>query len=247
MTRFVGPEESIDLMEIMQHPSPNFDDRPAPGRIGYVILHYTGMPTADEALARLVDPTAKVSAHYLIAEDGKIQQLVDESKRAWHAGQSFWQDITHLNDTSIGIELVNPGHQWGYRPFPHPQITACAALVRGIMIRHDIPSPHILGHSDIAPDRKEDPGELFPWQELARQGIGVWRQDIAPYATTDIATVRALLRKIGYACSDGKDYDRELRLCLLAFQRHWYPENLSGLPDDQTVARLHAYASAIML
>lgn len=229
-------------MKITPHPSPNSDDRPAPGKVFFVILHYTGMPSADAALTRLCDPAAKVSAHYLIAEDGDILQLVDENKRAWHAGQSAWGKMTQLNDTSIGIELVNPGHQWGYHPFPAAQITACAALVRTIMTHHDIAPSHILGHSDIAPLRKEDPGELFPWQEMAQQGIGVWQHQFAAVDTVDMVTVRTLLRQIGYVCSNGKDYDRELRLCLLAFQRHWYPENLSGLPDEGTLARLHAYA-----
>ncbi|MGB4102080.1 MAG: N-acetylmuramoyl-L-alanine amidase [Alphaproteobacteria bacterium] len=231
-------------MDITHSPSPNFDDRPAAAQICYVILHYTGMPTEHEALTRLCDPAAKVSAHYLIAEDGRIHYLVDEAKRAWHAGQSSWQGTTGLNDTSIGIELVNPGHQWGYRPFPAAQIAACTALTRAIMTRHNILPPHILGHSDIAPTRKEDPGELFPWEDLARQGVGVWQQAANDSAVADIATVRTLLQRIGYACPDGKDYDRELRLYLLAFQRHWCPENLSGLPDALTVARLTRYAQA---
>lgn len=232
-------------MTIIQHPSPNFDHRPAPGKVAQVILHYTGMPTAAEALARLCAPAAKVSAHYFIHEDGTILHLVAESQRAWHAGHSSWQGTTHLNDTSIGIELVNPGHQWGYRPFPAAQLAACADLIRAIMARHALPPSAILGHSDVAPDRKDDPGELFPWQDFAAQGIGLWCDQHDHTAPATMAETRALLRQIGYACPDGDDYDRPLRFCLLAFQRHWYPNQLSGLPDAGTIARLRTYATAM--
>ena len=142
-----------------------------------MVLHYTGMKTAEEALARLCDPAAKVSAHYLIDEDGRILRLADEAKRAWHAGVSCWQGRERLNDCSIGIEIVNPGHEWGYRPFTELQYRALEWLCPLIMARWSIPPLRVLAHSDIAPDRKEDPGELFDWQRLAKSGIGAWPED----------------------------------------------------------------------
>lgn len=239
---------------ITHHPSPNCDARPPGAPIDTIILHYTGMLTAGMALRRMCDPAAKVSAHYMIERNGTILQLVDDGKRAWHAGQSAWRGRAALNDTSIGVELVNRGHQWCYQEFPPAQIAACIALVQILMQRHGIPAHNILAHSDIAPDRKEDPGEKFPWRELARHGIGLWRDFKslldAPIATptgeppADHATVRVLLRQIGYECPPGSDYDPALRRRLLAFQRHWYPENLSGLPDPGTLALLQLYAAA---
>lgn len=231
---------------IIPHPSPNKDDRPAP-RIDSIILHYTGMPDTASALARLCDPAAKVSAHYLIDEDGETRQLVNDAQRAWHAGQSFWRGQTRLNDTLLGIELVNPGHEFGYRPFPPSQIAACVRLCRDLVAKHGIAPESILAHSDIAPDRKQDPGELFPWQELAQRGLGLWLPPPATHNKPVLANVltqaRACLRRIGYDCAATGDYDREFRLCLLAFQRHWHSENLSGLPDASTLARLDAYAA----
>src|ERR1700733_422901 len=155
------------------HPSPNFDARDPSVPLQTIVLHYTGLKTGEEASARLCDPASKVSAHYVIEEDGRIFQLVDEKNRAWHAGKSFWRGITDLNSTSIGIELVNPGHQFGYRAFPAAQIAALKPLLRDIMWRHKMPPSALLAHADIAPVRKEDPGELFPWQDLAKEGLGV--------------------------------------------------------------------------
>jgi N-acetylmuramoyl-L-alanine amidase len=196
-------------MQIIPHPSPNQNARP--GGVDMLILHYTGMKTAAEALARLCDPAAEVSAHYMIDEDGTIYALVPEHRRAWHAGISYWRGRENLNDVSIGIEIVNPGHQWGYRPFPERQIDALAELCRAILSRHPIPPENVVGHSDVAPDRKQDPGELFPWRHLAAQGIGVWP---ASEAVSGEGADAALTR-IGY------DPALPLALRLAAFQRHW--------------------------
>ena len=154
------------MSAIIDTQSPNFDERALP--VTMVVLHYTGMQDAASAIARLCDPEAKVSAHYLIAEDGQIVRMVDEAKRAWHAGKSFWRGITDINSASVGIEIVNPGHEFGYRPFPVAQIDALIGLMQDVTLRHRITRGNIVGHSDVAPARKEDPGELFPWERLAR-------------------------------------------------------------------------------
>lgn len=164
-------------LPIIAAPSPNFDQRRLP--VDMLILHYTGMPTGAEALARLRDPAAKVSAHYLIEEDGRVFALVDEAARAWHAGVARWRGQDDINSRSIGIELVNPGHEWGYRPFAEPQMAALVRLCPDILTRHAVPPRHVLGHSDVAPARKQDPGPLFDWARLARHGIGLW-VDAAP-------------------------------------------------------------------
>ena len=157
-------------MRPTDRPSPNFGPRPPGAAIDMVILHYTGMRTAEEALERLCDPDAEVSAHYAIDEDGEILRLVDESRRAWHAGQSCWRGDTDINDRSIGIELVNPGHEFGYRAFPEPQMTALEELLGDIVRRRGIAPARILGHSDVAPARKRDPGELFDWRGWPERG-----------------------------------------------------------------------------
>jgi N-acetylmuramoyl-L-alanine amidase len=151
--------------------SPNFGDRRGCEKPSMIILHYTGMPSAKEALGRLCDPAAEVSAHYVVDEDGTLYQLVDEDKRAWHAGVSAWGDITDINSHSIGIEIVNPGHEWGYRPFPPEQIAVVKDLCRDLMQRYSIAPENVLGHSDVAPGRKQDPGELFPWDEFEAEGL----------------------------------------------------------------------------
>ncbi len=146
-----------------------------------LVLHYTGMQTAAAALARLCDPAAKVSSHYLVDEDGAVHALVEEQNRAWHAGVSFWRGATGLNDRSIGIEIVNPGHEFGYRPFPPVQMRAVRALCHGILARWPgIVARNVVAHSDIAPNRKQDPGELFDWRGLAQAGIGLWTDSFAP-------------------------------------------------------------------
>ena len=152
--------------------SPNFDDRPVGTAIDILLMHYTGMRSAEEALTRMCSAEAKVSAHYMVDEDGTIISMVQESDRAWHAGVSYWLGKENVNGSSIGVEIVNPGHEFGYRPFPRSQIEAVIELCTGILERHPISPDRVLGHSDVAPSRKEDPGELFPWRTLSEAGIG---------------------------------------------------------------------------
>ena len=217
--------------------SPNADARPAGQPVDTLILHYTGMRSAAAALERLYDPVAKVSAHYLIDEDGSVTALVAEEARAWHAGVSAWRGETGLNDRSIGIELVNPGHEWGYRPFPRAQYQACIALCRAIIARWPIPPHRVLGHSDVAPDRKEDPGELFDWQRLAAAGIGLWPQP-GEGAPRDTATLQAQLARVGYPVPRHGRLDPATRTVITAFQRHYRPTRVDGTPDHGTLARL---------
>jgi N-acetylmuramoyl-L-alanine amidase len=232
---------------IIALPSPNQRDRPAPSAIDTLILHYTGMESGEAAIERLRDPEAGVSSHYVVEEDGRIFQLVEEHRRAAHAGTSFWRGREMLNDSSIGIEIVNPGHEWGYRLFPAIQIEAVRRLCRAILFRHPIPPDRVLGHSDVAPDRKQDPGELFPWEGLARNGIGIWPDGVADLGNGDpaldgaeLAPVRHALRRIGYAADETGGMDDELAVVLRAFQRHWRPEAVTGLADRGTRARLFA-------
>lgn len=159
-------------MKTISLPSPNFDERERP--IDMIVLHYTGMKTAQEAIDRLRDPEAKVSAHYVLDEDGTLYNLVDESKRAWHAGVSKWRGVDNVNHNSIGIEIVNPGHEWGYRPFTKAQYDVLIPLCQQLKARYNIPDENIIGHSDVAPGRKQDPGELFDWKLLADNGLGLW-------------------------------------------------------------------------
>lgn len=221
--------------------SPNFDERDPAITLQYIILHYTDM-SGSEALKRLCDPDAKVSAHYMIEEDGRVFRLVEEDKRAWHAGKSFWRGITDVNSASIGIELVNPGHRNGYRAFPLTQIVALKKLLRDIMQRQKLSPTHaLLAHSDIAPTRKEDPGELFPWQALAEDGLGVWPlPKPEDYGLASDEDLQNLLRTVGYDCPATGAYDRPTRAALLAFQRRFHPENLTGTPEAETMARLRA-------
>lgn len=222
-------------MEILETPSPNFDDR---GRdVDTVIVHYTGMVSGTAALERLCEPAAKVSAHYLVEEDGRVYQLVPEEKRAWHAGVSSWRGEADTNARSIGIEIVNPGHEFGYRDFPDAQIASVIGLLRAIKGRHNIAPARVLGHSDVAPNRKEDPGELFPWGRLAKEGLA-----LAPFsgeADVSIAYEDALtaLGNIGYDLSSGGH-----AAPLLAFQRRFCPEALGQGFNPLTKAALLSIA-----
>jgi N-acetylmuramoyl-L-alanine amidase len=222
---------------LIHQPSPNFDPRPAAAPVDTLVLHYTGMPTATAALERLCDPSAKVSAHWLIDEDGTLVALVPEPMRAWHAGVSWWRGESNLNDRSIGIELVNPGHEWGYRPFTETQYGALIELCRAILGRWPIPPARVLGHSDVAPLRKQDPGELFDWPRLAGAGIGLWPEDGAG-APRPLATIQAQLAGIGYAVPATGQLNAATRYALVAFQRHFRPERVDGTPDHATLARL---------
>ena len=161
-------------------PSPNHGERPAGVAVDLVVLHYTGMETAGAALARLCDPAARVSAHYLIDEDGQVFRLVGEERRAWHAGVSCWAGEADVNDRSIGVELANPGHEFGYSPFPEPQLGALEFLLGDILQRRRIHPKRVVGHSDVAPLRKRDPGELFPWRRLAAKGLAYWPAGTVP-------------------------------------------------------------------
>ena len=217
-----------------------------------VVLHYTGMETGEAALARLRDPEAKVSAHYLIEEDGRVFSLVAEERRAWHAGVSFWKGETNINAVSIGIEIVNPGHEFGYRAFPTAQIDALVALLDDIRDRWSIPDARILAHSDVAPERKQDPGELFPWAELAARGHGVWAEaNAAPGGPLSegaegvgVFALQAGLTRLGYDSAPSGVYDAKTTAIVTAFQRHWRPEQVDGIADGETRAGLMAVLRA---
>jgi len=195
------------------------------------------MPSAEAALERLCDPAAAVSAHYLIDEDGSVLALVPEARRAWHAGRSAWQGQTRLNDASIGIELVNPGHEWGYRPFTEAQYAACIELCRAILARWPIPARRVLAHSDVAPDRKQDPGELFDWARLAAAGIGLWPAP-GEGRRRPVATLQRQLREVGYEVPQHGRLDAATRCVIGAFQRHFRPTCVDGVADRDTRARL---------
>lgn len=222
-------------MNIIQMPSPSFDERG--GQLpSILLLHYTGMKTAQEALERLTDAESQVSSHYTIDEEGNIYQHVDEGHRAWHAGKAYWQGERNINAVSIGIEIVNPGHEFGYREFPEVQIKAVIALCREIQQRHNIIS--VLAHSDVAPDRKQDPGELFPWQKLAQEGI----ESFPKISAEDMVkgkdiNVEQALRDVGYEALNTDNM-------LIAFQRHYVPEvfdnGTEGQACDLTKGRLYA-------
>ena len=251
-------------MNIEAHPSPNFNERKHP--VDMLVLHYTGMETGQAALDRMCDPAAEVSAHYMIWEDGRVLQLVGEDKRAWHAGVSSWKGEQDLNSRSIGIEIVNGGHDWPLPgkvlpPYPQAQIDALIRLTHGILDRWDIPQTRIVGHSDIAPARKTDPGEHFPWAQLARSGIGLW-----PLSLTDrtgketgaeraratgphligrglgpgddkkaVARLQTMLTGIGYTLEVTGGYDQETELVVRAFQRRWLQDQVTGLADLRTL------------
>ncbi len=219
-------------------PSPNSGPRPAGSQIDMLVLHYTGMRDGRAALERLCDPEARVSAHYLIEEDGAVYGLVEESRRAWHAGLGFWRGDSDINSRSIGVELVNPGHEFGYRAFPPAQMEALARLAAAILARHPIPARNVVGHADVAPLRKQDPGELFDWAWLAVRGIGLWPSPLAD--PPPAAHAPELLARYGYAVvPDG------LAATLIAFQRHFRPRRCDGLADPGTMAMLGALAAAI--
>jgi N-acetylmuramoyl-L-alanine amidase len=243
-------------LRIRELPSPNFDDRPAGSPIDTLVLHYTGMPTAQDAIARLRDrfpPTGvPVSSHYVVDEDGHILRLVDEEKRAWHAGLSYWRGATELNGRSIGVEIVNPGHEFGYREFPVLQLAAVCDLCLSILSRHPIEARDVVAHSDVAPDRKQDPGELFDWEALAQNGVGLWPEDVPDLGTGrplrdpgSLREVRRALAAIGYRVAPEGPQDPPLASVLRAFQRHWRPEAITGEADAGTLARLLGVARLV--
>ena len=233
-------------MNLIDAPSPNFDARTAPPSV--LVLHYTGMKTGEEAIARLRDPEAKVSSHYVVEEDGRVFRLVPEERRAWHAGASFWRGRRNVNGDSIGIEIVNPGHEWGYRAFPDAQVAAVIELLGGIRTRWSIEDRDIVGHSDVAPARKDDPGELFPWKRLAEAGHGLWAE--APPAPGNpigegeegaaVFALQAGFTRLGYDLPPSGKFDAATTTVVRAFQRHWRPEKIDGVADGETRARLIA-------
>ena len=244
-------------MKIEQTPSPNFNARKA--GIDMLILHYTGMESGQAALERMQDAGAEVSAHYMVWEDGRINQLVDEVCRAWHAGVGNWQGDTDLNSCSIGIEIVNGGHNvpladGSLPPYPGVQIEAVVHLCKDIVARHDIPPARVIGHSDIAPMRKEDPGEHFPWDQLGRHGIGLWPDAPEGERPLDmigrglgrddrggaVSRLQEMLGQIGYGLEENGAYGPQTEAAVRAFQRHWVPARLTGQADLETLRRMMA-------
>lgn len=242
------------MLAVERVPSPNFGKRAEGKPIDMLILHYTGMGSAERALKWLCDPQSSVSSHYLVFEDGLVAQLVEESDRAWHAGKSFWAGETDTNSRSVGIEIANPGHEYGYRPFPDVQIAAVIELCADILRRHSIPPERVLAHSDVAPRRKEDPGELFPWQRLHEAGIGhlvkpepiVEGGGLAEGDRSEaVASLKQRFRHYGYGLAEGSDFDAETAAVTRAFQRHFRPERVDGVADASTVATLARLIAAL--
>jgi N-acetylmuramoyl-L-alanine amidase len=232
-------------LRIVECRSPNHDARPDGGAVDMLVLHYTGMKTAEEALARLTDPAAKVSAHYTIDRDGRVYHHVPEERRAWHAGVSYWAGERNVNARSIGIELVNPGHEFGYLPFPPEQIEALIDLSSGILSRHPIPAPRVVAHSDVAPARKMDPGELFPWKQLSEFGIGAYpppihsaaaRRNESASPSRGEAKFAQELARFGYGVPPA--VDTPLKDVVTAFQRHFRPSCIDGVADAECAGLL---------
>lgn len=231
-------------------PSPNFDERVG-GAPDMILLHYTGMRTGDAALQRLCIHESKVSAHYVVFENGRIVQCVPEAMRAWHAGVSSWAGETDINSRSIGIEIVNPGHEFGYADFPLRQTAAVIAVCKSILTRRGpIRSDRILGHSDVAPARKQDPGEKFPWELLSESGVGHWVRaaplnlegiTLRPGDTSEnVGKMQRSLRDYGYGIADTGGYDDNTRDVVAAFQRHFRPARVDGIADASTLLTLRA-------
>lgn len=214
--------------------SPNFGSRDKTKKIDMLVIHYTGLPSTEISLRRMCDPTTEVSAHYLIDERGLIYQLVAEKDRAWHAGVSYWAGELDTNSRSIGIELQNPGHEWGYTPFPHLQMEALRELSQDIVARYQISKRLVLGHSDIAPGRKNDPGHLFNWKWLAESGVGYWPETKPVNSLIDSATIRNSLNCIGY------DPGATIFDVITAIQRHYLPKKVDGEIDAHCVSIIKA-------
>lgn len=246
-------------MNIIQHPSPNHNARRHP--LDMLVLHYTGMEDGPSAIERLCDPAFEVSAHYVVEEDGRVFQLVPEAERAWHAGQGSWQGDEDLNSRSIGIEIVNGGHNFplpdgSLPPFPDVQIEAVIELCKGILNRHSIPQSRVIGHSDLAPDRKEDPGEHFPWSRLAENGIGLWpeRPDLSVLRGrglgngdrgASVTRMKEDLVTIGYASDTSELYDAACECVVRAFQRRWVQDRVTGQADLTTLTLIDRVAALV--
>jgi N-acetylmuramoyl-L-alanine amidase len=229
--------------------SANYGDRNMDRLPDMIVLHYTGMPDVEGAIAKLCTIGTDVSAHYIVLEDGRIIQCVPEAKRAWHAGVAFWGGEEDINSCSIGVEIVNKGHDWGYPEFPLRQIAAVIALCRGIMLRRKVPSHRVLAHSDVAPFRKKDPGEKFPWHSLANSGVGHWVQP-APIvrgetlrlgsAGNDVRDLQQALARYGYGVPVNGKYDTATMEVVTAFQRHFRPGRVDGIVDHSTLTTLRS-------
>src|SRR6204780_1340392 len=239
------PATSSVVAEVV--PSPNHGERKDRRRPDMILLHYTGMQHSNAALALLTRSGSEVSAHYFVFEDGRVVQMVPESKRAWHAGAAMWAGESDINSCSIGIEIANPGHDYGYPDYPKRQIAAVTALCRGILTRNTIPPERVLGHSDVAPARKRDPGEKFPWRILHDSGVGHW---VKPAKITDgpllalgdrgdaVAAMQRSLGEYGYGITENGTYDSTTHEVVTAFQRHFRPERIDGVWDASTRATL---------
>ncbi|PYF01342.1 N-acetylmuramoyl-L-alanine amidase [Rhodopseudomonas faecalis] len=245
MKEFV-PDSSI-VSDVI--PSPNFGERSKGRTPDMIVLHYTGMPDVEGALARLCQAGTEVSAHYVVLEDGRVVQCVQESKRAWHAGLSSWAGEEDINSCSIGIEIVNRGHDWGYPDFPLRQVAAVIALCRGIIIRRNVAPHRILAHSDVAPERKQDPGEKFPWRALWDSGVGHWvppapisRGEVMKLGADgpEVLALQNSLAQYGYGLTPSGQYDQATAAVVTAFQRHFRPQKVDGIADTSTVATLQA-------
>ena len=234
--------------------SPNFGPRREGAWPEIIVLHYTGMETGEAAEAWLCDPVSEVSSHYLVHEDGCITQMVRESDRAWHAGKSSWRGETDVNSSSVGIEIVNPGHTFGYRDFPAAQIEAVAALCRGISGRHGVRPENVLAHSDVAPGRKVDPGEKFPWKLLAEGGVGHFVEPLpirggrflsAGDRGEPVEALQSMLALYGYGVDISGIFDQQTKIVVEAFQRHFRTEQIDGIADRSTIETLHRLLSAL--
>lgn len=238
----------------LANPSPNFGDRRPGTPIDMILLHYTGMQRAEDALAWLCNPSSQVSSHYFVFEDGRIVQLVDETKRAWHAGESFWKGEDDVNSCAIGIEIANAGHRAGLPSFPDAQIAAVIALCKDLARRWSIPPERVLGHSDVSPGRKSDPGEAFPWDKLALQGVGRFVAP-APIRTgpclepgdrgKSVRDLQSKLSAYGYRAGRGGTYDEKTRAAVEAFQRHFRPSLVDGRADASTLETLDGLLAEI--
>lgn len=239
--------------------SPNHGPRKDGKKADAIILHYTGMANGAAAVRLLCDPLAEVSCHYVVWEDGHITQLVREALRAWHAGRGVWAGETDMNSRSIGIEIVNPGHAGGLEtgfmpPFPPRQIKAVIALCADLCGRHAIARQRVLAHSDIAPGRKIDPGELFPWHKLAKAGVGAWHRPRPPddeagglrlgHADVYVKLLQSLLAQYGYGLVQTGSFDSATETVVRAFQRHFRPARVDGVVDRSTFAALRKLVAA---
>jgi len=242
------------MVAIVKRPSPNFNARPEGRQPDMLLMHYTGMKTGGEALARMCDGDSQVAAHYMVDIDGTIYQLIDETERAWHAGVASWGSESNINSASIGVEIVNPGHEFGYTPFPDVQMAAVTALSKEIIERHNIKPVHVLGHSDVAPTRKQDPGELFNWQMLAQEAVGFWPQNVVvgnedPLSSgmvrDQVTVLQEQLVAIGYSLDITGCYDITTIAVVTAFQRHWRQSKIDGVADAETQATMRAVSHAV--